>query len=163
MKQNNYLKDTPGNGSIYYQSWLPERKPIALMLVVHGFGEHSSRYGTHFAEFYTNSNIGVFSFDLPGHGKSQGKKGHIAHPSALLELIDLLIKQIKDEYPQIPLFLYGHSFGGEVALWYTLVQNPSVSGVIITSPLIGPKDTVPPIKLIACQSNGQYHSFLFSI
>lgn len=62
-------------------------------------------------------------------------------------MIDIFIKQIKDEYPQIPLFLYGHSFGGEVTLWYTLVRNPLVNGVIVTSPLIGPKDAVPPLKL----------------
>ena len=66
----------------------------------------------------------------------------------LLETIDLLIKQIKSEYPETPLFLYGHSFGGEVSLWYTLVRNPSLSGVIITSPLIGPKDAVPPMKFL---------------
>ena len=148
MKHTNFTHGFPGNGSIYIQSWLPSDKPIALMVVVHGFGEHSSRYGTHFAEFYTSSNIGIFSFDLPGHGKSYGKKGYIANPSSLFKIIDLLIKQIKDEYPQTPLFLYGHSFGGEVTLWYTLVRNPLVNGVIITSPLIGPKDTVPPLKLL---------------
>ena len=148
MKHTNITKDIPGGGSIYFQSWLPSDKPTALLIVVHGFGEHSSRYGTHFAEFYTSSNIGVFSFDLPGHGKSHGIKGHIANPSELLEIIDHLIKQIKDEYPQTPLFLYGHSFGGEVALWYTLVRNPLVNGVIVTSLLIGPKDAVPPLKLL---------------
>lgn len=148
MKQDNFTKNIQGNGSIYIQSWLPESKPTALMIVVHGFGEHSSRYGSHFADYYTNSNIGIYAFDLPGHGKSEGIRGHIANPSALLEIIDQLIRQIKEEFPQIPLFLYGHSFGGEISLWYTLVRNPLVNGIIITSPLIGPKDSVPPLKLL---------------
>jgi acylglycerol lipase len=148
MKLNNSFQNISGNGSIYFQSWMPLNKPAALMIVIHGFGEHSSRYGTHFAEFYTNSNIGLFSFDLPGHGKSSGKKGHIANPPALFEIIDFLLKQIKDEYPQLPVFIYGHSFGGEVALWYSLVRNPHVNGVIATSPLIGPKDAVPTSKLL---------------
>jgi alpha-beta hydrolase superfamily lysophospholipase len=139
MKHTDYVQDISGNGPIYIQSWLPSEKPTAIMIVFHGFGEHSSRYGTHFAEFYTSSKIGIFSVDLPGHGKSHGKKGHIANPSELLEIIDLLIKKLKIEYPKTPLFLYGHSFGGEVTLWYTLVRNPIVNGVIVTSPLIGPR------------------------
>jgi len=146
MEQNSYIKDFPGNGPIFFQSWLPSEKPKALIILIHGFGEHSSRYGTHFAEFYTSSKIGIFTFDLPGHGKTPGKRGHIANPFLLLEIIDLLIKQIKAEYSGIPIFLYGHSFGGEVTLWYTLVRNPVLSGVIISSPLIGTKDPVPPMK-----------------
>lgn len=148
MDQNNFMKEIPGNGPIFFQSWLPSDKPNAIMILIHGFGEHSSRYGTHFAEFYTDSKIGIYTFDLPGHGKTPGKKGHIANPFVLLEIIDLLIKRIRMEYPETPLFLYGHSFGGEVSLWYTLVRNPSLSGVIITSPLIGPKDAVPQFKLL---------------
>jgi len=148
MDHNSFTKDIPGNGPHFFQSWLPSNKPRAIIILVHGFGEHSSRYGTHFVEFYTNSNIGIFTFDLPGHGKSSGKRGHIANPYILLETIDLIMKQIKSDYPETPLFLYGHSFGGEISLWYTLVRNPLLSGVIITSPLIGPKDAVPPMKYL---------------
>jgi len=148
MDHNSFIKDIPGNGPLFFQSWLPSDKPRAIMILVHGFGEHSSRYSTNFAEFFTNSNIGIFTFDLPGHGKSSGKRGHIANPYKLLETIDLLMKHIKSDYPETPLFLYGHSFGGEVLLWYTLVRNPLLSGVIISSPLIGPKDDVPPMKYL---------------
>jgi acylglycerol lipase len=146
MEHKSYIKEIPGNGPIFFQSWLPSEKPKAIMILIHGFGEHSSRYGTHFAEFYTASRIGIFTFDLPGHGKTPGKRGHIANPFALLETIDLLIKQIKSEYPETPLFLYGHSFGGEILLWYTLVRNPLLNGMIITSPLIGLKEATPPMK-----------------
>ena len=75
MKHNNLSQDIPGIGSIYIQSWLPSDKPTALMIVIHGFGEHSSRYGTHFAEFYNSANIGIFSFDLPGPWIILWKKG----------------------------------------------------------------------------------------
>ena len=60
MDHNSFIKEIPGNGPIFFQSWLPSKKPSAIMILIHGFGEHSSRYGTHFAEFYTNSNIGIF-------------------------------------------------------------------------------------------------------
>jgi acylglycerol lipase len=148
MKHAEFYEIIPNCGSIYFQSWLPSDALKALMILVHGFGEHSSRYSTHFAEFYTSSNIGIISLDLPGHGRSFGKKGHITNPACLIEIIDLMIEKVKSDYPQIPLFLYGHSFGGEVILWYTISQNPSVNGVIVTSPLIGPKEAVPQSKLV---------------
>lgn len=150
----NYLSQTrniSGRGFIFSQSWMPTQKPSAIIIVIHGFGEHSSRYSTHFAEFYTNANIGILTFDLPGHGRSYGKKGHIEEPSVLLEIIDQLIKETKEKYTRTPVFLYGHSFGGEVTLWYSLVRTPPINGVIVTAPLIGPKDAVPPLKLLLCK------------
>jgi acylglycerol lipase len=147
MVHSEFYKVMPNCGQIYFQSWLPDGDLKALMILVHGFGEHSSRYGTHFAEFYTSSNVGIITFDLPGHGKSFGKKGHIAYPDALPGIIDSLIQESSIKYPNIPLFLYGHSFGGEVVLWYSLARNPPVKGVLVSSPLIGPKDAVPLSKL----------------
>ena len=32
------------NLSLYYQSWLPDGIPIAVLVVVHGVAEHSGRY-----------------------------------------------------------------------------------------------------------------------
>ncbi len=148
MDYKSYMMEISGNGPVFFQSWLPDNKPNALVILVHGFGEHSSRYGTHFAKFFTDANIGIFAFDLPGHGKTPGKRGHIAKPLVLLQIIDLLINKIRSEYPETPLFLYGHSFGGEISLWYTLVRNPLLSGVIISSPLIGLKDPVSPAKFL---------------
>lgn len=131
---------------------LPESKLAGMLLVVHGLGEHSRRYATHFSEFYTGHNFGVAAFDLPGHGKSTGKRGHIENPIWLLEIIDRLIQMIQDRFPDLAIFLYGHSFGGEIALWYSLVRNPAVKGVILSAPLIGPKDPVPLSKLFLAQT-----------
>ena len=152
MKHTETSKKVKDGKTIYYQSWLPDKKLSAILIVVHGLGEHSSRYGTHFVEFYIKENIGVISFDLPGHGKSYGKKGHIDDPVLLLEIIDDVIKNTKYEYPNLPLFIYGHSFGGEISLWYTLVRRPDVNGVILTSPLIGPKVAVPPMKMLLAKT-----------
>ena len=151
MNYSNHTKNIYGKGSVFFQSWIPSQKPSALLILIHGFGEHSSRYATHFAEFYNNENIGILTFDLPGHGKSSGKKGHIAEPAVLLEIIDKMIKEAKEKYPLTPIFLYGHSFGGEVTLWYTLVRTPPVNGIIVTAPLIGPKEAVPQLKLILAE------------
>lgn len=140
------------NQQIITRWWLPESKLAGMLLVVHGLGEHSGRYATHFSDFYTGHNFGVAAFDLPGHGKSTGKRGHIENPIWLLETIDRLIQMIEDRFPDLAIFLYGHSFGGEIALWYSLVRKPAVNGVILSAPLIGPKDPVPLPKLILAKT-----------
>ena len=141
-----------GDQLIFTRWCLPESKLAGMLLVVHGLGEHSGRYATHFSEFYTGHNFGVAAFDLPGHGKSTGKRGHIENPIWLLETIDRLIQMIEYRFPDLTIYLYGHSFGGEIALWYSLVRNPAVKGVILSAPLIGPKDPVPLPKLILAKT-----------
>ena len=71
---------------IYGQVWqpLPGNEVKAVIALVHGMGEHSGRY-RRFAEFLTQKGIAIISFDQRGHGKSQGKKGHITHYNQLLE------------------------------------------------------------------------------
>lgn len=152
MKYLENLTDLRDGKQIYFQSWLPDKKLTCMIILIHGLGEHSGRYGTHFAEFYTNHDIGIKAFDLPGHGKSYGNKGHIDDPILILEIIDGLIDETRTQFPDIPLFVYGHSFGGEIGLWYNLARNPQINGLIITSPLIGPKDPVPATKMFLAKT-----------
>ncbi len=67
---------TSSSASLFYQSWLPADKPKAVLLVVHGLAEHSSRY-QHFAEFFVKHGYAVFGLDHMGHGKSDGDRCHI--------------------------------------------------------------------------------------
>jgi len=143
---------TSGHQQIFTRICLPESRLAGILLVVHGLGEHCGRYATHFSKFYTGHDYGIVAFDLPGHGKSEGPRGHIDKPFALIEIIDHLLKKIIDRFPSLATYIYGHSFGGEITLWYTLVRKPAISGVILSAPLIGPKDPVPFPKLIVAKT-----------
>ena len=152
MKISEYTSEVRERKQIFFKSWLPDKKLIGMTILIHGLGEHCLRYGTSFADFFTSNNIGISGFDLPGHGRSYGKRGDIDDPILVLEIIDNLIHEVKVQYPDLPLFIYGHSFGGEIGLWYDLARNPKVNGVIITSPLIGPKDPVPAPKMLLAKT-----------
>lgn len=147
MKHKEFIEEIQKNKPIYFQSWLPENKMIAQIILIHGLGEHSTRYSSSFTAFYTRNNIGISTFDLPGHGKSYGKRGHIDDPLYIIEILDHSINKSREEFPSLPVFIYGHSFGGEISLWYSLIHNNDATGYIHTSPLIGPKDKVPAFKL----------------
>ena len=60
----------------------------ALIIMVHGIGEHIKRY-ENWAELFGKNNIGFTGVDLPGHGRSDGKRGHVRDEALLNEMIDV--------------------------------------------------------------------------
>jgi acylglycerol lipase len=107
----------------------------AVIVFVHGIGEHIHRYD-HWASLFNKEGIGFAGVDLPGHGRSDGNRGNIRSYSLLEEMIDILLSSCKKTFPGIPVFIYGHSLGGGIVLDYILRCNPKVKGVIVTSPLL---------------------------
>jgi acylglycerol lipase len=116
----------------FFQGWAPDGSPEAVVCLVHGLGEHSSRY-THVARYLNAAGFAVLSFDLYGHGRSQGKRGHAPSMEVFLAGIDQLLLEAAQRYPGKPCFLYGHSLGGILVLYYTLQRKPKLNGVIATS------------------------------
>ncbi len=133
---------------IYGQVWqpLPGNEVKAVIALVHGMGEHSGRY-RRFAEFLTQKGIAIISFDQRGHGKSQGKKGHITHYNQLLDGIDELLERTRLQFKDKPVFLYGHSMGGNVVINYALKKPHKVKGLIVTGPLLRLAFEPPVIKV----------------
>lgn len=126
---------TKDNLTVFGQLWMPEDACKAVILLVHGMGEHSSRYAP-FAEFMTQEGIAVFSFDHRGHGKSGGKRGHSPNYECLMDDLELALMQTKAFFEDLPLFMMGHSLGGNLVLNYVLRRKPEVQGVIASAPWI---------------------------
>lgn len=118
---------------IFAQAWEPDIvQPKAVVCHVHGLGEHSSRY-VHVAEAFSKEGFVLFTYDLRGHGRSAGSRGHINAIEDFMQDIDVLFEQARSRYPELPLFLYGHSLGGILVLHYGLSRKLDVKGVIATS------------------------------
>lgn len=119
---------------IFTRLWTLEQ-PRAVIVLVHGMGEHSLRY-EHVAGFLNSKGLAVLTFDLRGHGRSGGKRGHIPAIEGFYNEIGKIVAEAEIRFPEIPLFLYGHSMGGGLVLGYSLRRHPQISGVIATSPWI---------------------------
>lgn len=149
MRQHEFSWKSPSGASIYAQSWMPnlqrQKMPRAILLLIHGLGEHSGRY-QHVAEYFTHKNIGVLGCDRVGHGKSGGKRGHVKKYKYLFDDIEQLHAEATRRYPKVPVFLYGHSMGGGLVIDYML-RHPtmSIKGVVATSPLLKPAFDPPKI------------------
>lgn len=111
----------------------PGENTRAVVIMVHGLGEHIQRYN-HWAEKFKKEGIAFAGVDLPGHGRSDGTRGNIKNYIVLAEMIDILISSCKQTFPGVPLYIYGHSLGGGIVLDYILRRNPGIKGAIVTSP-----------------------------
>lgn len=118
---------------LYAQGWQPETDSNAVVCLVHGLGEHSGRYA-HLAAFLNQSGYALMSFDLRGHGKSQGRPGHAPSFEVLMVDISQFLDEIKSRFPDSTRFLYGHSLGGNLVLEFTLRRRPQLAGVVATGP-----------------------------
>ncbi|MHB8932646.1 MAG: alpha/beta hydrolase [Bellilinea sp.] len=136
---------TSKNIPIYARAWGPDEPVKAVIVLVHGIGEHIGRY-EHVAQMFTNNHYGFIGADLVGNGKSGGQRGHADSFDDFLEIIDLLLTETDIRFPGVPKVLYGHSLGGNLILYHAMKRKPSISGLIVSSPGLEVVN-VPPLKV----------------
>lgn len=136
---------TPDGVRLYAVEWRPLR-PRAVAVLVHGLGEHCRRYDP-IAEVFSDAGIALLGFDHRGHGRSEGKRGHIPSMTKAMDDITHFLGEAGERFSGLPRFLYGHSMGGLMVLNLTLTRHPEISGVVCTSPGLSPGQPVQPFKL----------------
>ncbi|MFC1865898.1 alpha/beta hydrolase [Chloroflexota bacterium] len=135
MKQiDGYFKGQEGF-NLYFQGWLPPENPWAIIFLVHGLAEHSGRYaGT--AAFLQKQGYAVFCLNHQGHGLSEGRKGYIGCFATYTADLSSFIVEMSAKYPDIPVFLLGHSMRGTIAIDYCLKNHDKIEGLILSAPAL---------------------------
>jgi len=87
----------------------------AGLIIVHGIAEHGARY-RHAAEALAARNIGSFVYDQRGHGMSPGARAHVANFTDFAADLRLIGENVQQRFPQLPLFVWGHSMGSVVVV-----------------------------------------------
>jgi alpha-beta hydrolase superfamily lysophospholipase len=121
--------------------------PRAVVLLVHGLGEHALRYD-HVARQLMEWGFAVRAYDQRGHGESGGARGVLPQDSTLLddlaEVVDdtrlrcmrMLRESAAPESAQLPIVLLGHSLGGLVASRFVSLGIRPVDGLVMSSPAL---------------------------
>jgi alpha-beta hydrolase superfamily lysophospholipase len=133
-----------GGIEIFFQKWVAERAK-AVVILVHGLGEHSGRYDN-LLKGFAGKNISVFAIDHRGHGKSDGKKGHIDSFMDYVYDLKLFLEFIKEENKGLPVIVYGHSMGGVIAAKYAMTYPDDLSMLVLSSAGFAPAFKVPAWK-----------------
>jgi len=129
-----FFTDHTGTDLFLYQ-WIPDSKPIAVVQIVHGMAEHAGRY-QRLAEFLTNQGIAVYADDHQGHGFTvQDGKSWGVLPYGFISMVENekeLTEKIRKDYPDTPIFLFGHSMGSFISRHYLAKYKKAVNGVILS-------------------------------
>jgi alpha-beta hydrolase superfamily lysophospholipase len=123
-----------GGVEIYWQAWLPEREPRAVVVLAHGASEHSGRYAWT-GEQLDARGYAVYAIDHRGHGKSEGPRAVIDRMHNAVEDLHTLVERAQGAHPGRPLVLLGHSMGGCVALAYTSEHEDALDALVLSGPL----------------------------
>ncbi|HYH96499.1 lysophospholipase [Hyalangium sp.] len=127
-----------GGLQLFSQSWRPvSEEPRAVLIVVHGLRDHSTRYGE-LAEHLVGQGFAVHAFDLRGHGHSEGVRVHIDSFEEYLTDLGLFLERVRQREPGRPVFLLGHSMGGAIVTLFTVEKKPDIQGMVLSAPALKP-------------------------
>lgn len=123
---------TQDNLDLFTQDWtIPN--PKALVVLTPGYNDRSGRF-EHVGQALNAAGYSLYSYDLRGHGHSGGQRGHTPGFDSLLDDLDRVVGAARQAAPSTPLFVYGHSMGGNITLNYAIQRPAGLKGVIATGP-----------------------------
>ncbi len=138
---------SPDGIKIFYRQYQAESER-ARMVLSHGVGEHSGRYGN-VIERVLPKGFSVWAIDHRGHGQSGGKRGHVLNFVQYLTDLRLTVELAKKDMPgEMPCFLLGHSMGGLIALDFAQHYPELIDGVVASSPCLGMVIEIPAVKKV---------------
>ncbi len=146
-KEELTYKSRDRQSTIHAIKWIPEGQPIALLQIIHGMQEYIDRYDE-FARYLAEKGILVMGNDHLGHGKSvtgNGTYGFFCKDDPATVLVrdaHRLKKTVQEEYPGVPVFILGHSFGSFVAREYITRYGTGIQGAIIQGTAFMPTGTI---------------------
>lgn len=133
MKKESFIIKASNDLDLYCLHWQPESPPIGVVQLVHGMAEHVDRFHG-FAKFLTEQGFTVIGHDHPGHGKSANDKlGYVSSDDAFHTLVTETHRvyfTIKQKYPDLPVFIFGHSMGSFITQRMMQLQPIHPNGII---------------------------------
>ncbi len=141
------------NTRIYHQCWLPETEPKAVIMLVHGLGEHSGRY-LNIVNHFVPMGFAVYGMDHPGHGRSDGIRKYVDRFEDFIETVKAFFERIQGWQAGKPIFLLGHSMGGLIGAIYLLDHQAGLKGAILSGPSVKKPDSISEITVIIAKILG---------
>lgn len=158
---------------LFVRKWSPVVKPVATVVVIHGFLEHGGRY-REIAEYWASEHaISTIVYDCRGHGKSSGQRAYCSSMKDFFDDFEATLEYARNNgkkttptktpdqnrsdenetqpstlKPSLPIFVFCHSFGGLTFLDYARERQVDIHGVIISAPFVALALKVSPMKIM---------------
>lgn len=123
-------------------------RPRGVLVLAHGLGEHSGCYAP-LAEALSDRPglVDVLGFDFRGHGLTPGRRGVVRRYEELIDDLRAVVAWTRRERPGWPVFVLGHSNGGQVAARLALEPGHGLAGLVLSNPTLALSMAVPRWKL----------------
>jgi alpha-beta hydrolase superfamily lysophospholipase len=135
------------NAGIMYEEWKCPR-PRAVLLLVHGLGAHTGRW-SFLADFFLSRGVSSYAIMLKGFGKTPGPRGHVDSFNTYVQDVRALFELIKEENPNVKVFLLGESMGGLIAFIAAALYPDLFDGLACISPAFGNKMKFPFLEFLS--------------
>lgn len=135
------------DAGIYYQAWLPEGNVKAVLIVVHGLGEHCGRY-MNVVNHFVPLGYALYGLDHIGHGRSEGAREFVHRFEDYTDTLEIYCRLVKDRQAGKPTYLLGHSMGGLIASYYLLDRQAHFHGAVFSAPSIKVSDKISRATII---------------
>lgn len=135
MRHYNSTYEGSGGSKLYYQAWLPGSKPRAVIVGIHGHGDHSGGLSSLISHLLPRG-LGWYGPDLRGHGRSPGPRGHVESWAQFRDDLRSFLILVRERERNLPVFLLGHSLGGLIGLDYAIQYPEDLQGIISISPAL---------------------------
>ena len=119
---------------LFWQRWRPEH-PRAVLINVHGLGDHSGMYPS-IAAWFPPRGVAVYAFDTRGNGRSPGRRGYIDRWATYRDDLHWFVRMVREREGMTPVLL-GQSLGGLMVIDYALAHPEMVRGVAAAAPVLG--------------------------
>lgn len=133
--KNTYIK-SHDNQKIFLHIWDDVKNPVGVVQIFHGMAEHGARYDI-FAKYLNNKGYIVYADDHRGHGKTAGsieKLGYLGKNGFdnIVKDEHFITNKIKSDYPNLPIFIFAHSFGSFIGQEYLNRYSNDINGLILS-------------------------------
>ena len=130
--------------NLFYQCWLPDTNPKAVLLIVPGLAEHSGRY-TNLVNYFVPRAYAVCGLDTQGHGKSEGLRCYIDRFSDYVDDVKIFFDIVHRKYSDRKVFMVGHSMGSTIAIAYAIQHQHDLAGLVISGTALKPGSSISPV------------------
>ena len=145
---------------LFRQHWPAKTtSPRATIAFVHGYSDHSGRYG-HLFEALVDHGYEVHAFDYRGHGRSGGRRGHVDRFEEYLHDLEDFLAEVEPSFAAEKRFVVAHSNGGLIVTRWLLDRPEGFAGFVLSSPFYRLGFKPPALKVFASRLIGTVVPFL---
>jgi acylglycerol lipase len=137
--------------SLPLRKWLPEGKPRAVILALHGFNDYSKAFEQP-AKIWAKDGIATYAYDQRGFGEAPAP-GRWFGTAQLDTDLAAASRLLRAQNPGVPLYLLGESMGGAVVVTALAgsagTPKPEADGIILSAPAVWGRSTMNVFERVA--------------